>query len=100
PPCFLTRVLPYHRPLIVPPIVAGTRHATIFYSAIFCSSAVIIEFPGSRRGCNRRSPVVLRRQKFPISAGPVFMFHLHMGWFKVPLAHRHFFRLTRARIDD
>src|SRR5438552_16835001 len=27
------------------------------------------------------------------------MFHLHMGWFKVPLAHRYFFKMARARID-
>src|SRR2546430_1866640 len=28
------------------------------------------------------------------------MFHLHMGWFKVPLAHRYFFKMARARIDS
>src|SRR5581483_12054914 len=62
--------------------------------------AVTMEFTRPRRSCNRRTPMIHRREKFAIAASAVFVVRLHPGLFEVMLMHGHFFTAAWPRVDS
>jgi hypothetical protein len=48
------------------------------------------EFSRPRSSCDRRTSMIHRRQKFPVTARAMLVFHLHMRSLKVPLVHEPF----------